>query len=179
MNYLEKLTRIAVVDDDPQNRAAARTALATLAPSATVIEFGSAADILALLKNSAGFVPLLDFIFTGMQLEEADSGWDVTVAGSAWQIPVAVLSSEHCGHHGKFVLLGYPNAVVYGTKHDPAVWHQVITSAFSGDDRSNALLMSLKFGKHETPDFSFGEVVTIALAGSVLLMERERDVTPA
>ncbi|MEY2640732.1 MAG: hypothetical protein RL150_125 [Candidatus Parcubacteria bacterium] len=175
MDYLQTLTRIFVVDDKPENRAAARAALTDMAPNAMVTEFSNAAEIIAALCEPSPENPLPDFIFSDMCMEDQLSGWSVAVAGGAWSIPVNVVSGGHQGHGGDSVMLGYPNELITGSKADPDLWRTVITMTFAGDHISNALLMMLKLGKRDTPDETLGQTIALTVAGFISLAQERLD----
>jgi len=171
--YVPKIRRIAVVDDDQANRNAAVSAIKELFPEALVVEFDNAAEAITSIDTPSETNPLPDFVLSDMRMEEEQSGWQVATAAWSWRVPVAVVSGGVKGHGKDLVILGYPHHQFPGEKNDSNLWKQIILAALDGDHTTNGLLQALRIGKRDSPDRKFGEAVSVVSVGHVLFQQGE------
>ncbi len=168
--YTSLIKLIAVVDDDPANRAAAIAAIKELLPHVAVVEFENGDSTITSINSPSNSNPQPDLVLSDMIMEDRHAGWRVATASWAWGIPATVISGGFKSHTEDLVRLGYPNCQPFsGEKTDPALWKRLLEVALSGEYHANALLMALKLGKSASPDIEKGETASVVVAGSIVL----------
>src|SRR3989344_4304392 len=130
--------RVAVVDDQPKNLAAAKLALEMKLPGVAVTCFSSEAEIILAIKRGLD----VELIISDMKMEDKHSGYRVAVAGWSLNIPTAVVSGgpDHGTH---YVYLGYPYYRLPGDKDQVELWCGIIEKLLGGDRHTNGILTGL------------------------------------
>lgn len=158
---------IAVVDDMVQNRQAAISAINEKLPGVAVYQFSSATEFLAALN---GLTSEIDLVLSDMNMEEEDSGYQVTCAAWSWGIPATIVTAgitHHDHREAKGVFLRCPRETFLGDKSDPIVWSRILDSIFSDRSADNSIITALRIigivGKKVQPDLEYGRVCAAAI----------------
>lgn len=163
-NILNGIKRIAIIDDTPDNLKAGRDALKEIFPSAEVVEFSSAGEILRILKTGTSDI---DLIFTDMAMEKETSGYDVSCEAWAWRIPCIPVSGGFKTHTTDQVVSKF--GFFYGEKDDKTIWLKIIKAMISINYHSNVVLKALYYGKSSTPDYQNGKIGAIVFCSNIFI----------
>jgi len=158
------LKKIAVVDDLPENREAGAEALKEIFPSAEVVVYASAKEIITELKKG---VSDIDLIFTDMNMEEKDSGFKVATESWGWMIPCIPVSGGIKTHTTDQVAVGSDgqgNIHIHGEKSEKSIWIEVIRKSIHEKDFSaSGVIKALYYGKRSEADYGFGRASAVAM----------------
>ncbi len=158
------IRNFAVVDDAEENRNAAKQACTELYPQATIHQFSSGREFIKSLKNGLD----VDLVLSDMSMEERHSRYVVAIESWARGIPAVIVSGGI--NHGKdYVLVGYPELRLGGTKNSPLVWGEILNHVLSQEESMNGVAFQLGQGvRRSVPDYNFGEVCAVVTAFTVL-----------
>ncbi len=152
------IKEVAVVDDKPENLAAAKVALAECLPNAVIRTFATAGEIVAELMF-LNYRPTL--VLTDLDIEEVDAGFKVNLSAWGNGVPAVVVTAKHHGgHHGTTTSISMLNGRFGNSlKDNPETWRKVINFILA--ERNAIHLAILGHGKREKFDAKLAETFDV------------------
>lgn len=163
------LDNLLIIDDEEQNRTAAKLALPK-------------ANIATCTSEALDFISKIDYdcIITDMQMEERYSGLKIVEKSLERKTPVFVLSNIGPGHNGTIVELA-PNTNLaigflesYDAKKDPKIWELAFKRAEEQQHYIHSVMMGRKYPGYKNEHLDRNIIVLVFTPGITELNQNDK-----